>query len=76
MPDFSPVLGYLEGVILLPRGIRLAIRLMPTPVLQACQLKASEWEAAHLKRPLNRVAAVIVVLVWLIAAGVCGAYFL
>jgi uncharacterized membrane protein YkvA (DUF1232 family) len=76
IPDFIPVLGYLDDVILLPLGILLAIRLMPAPVLQACQFKASEWEEAHLKRPVNRLAAVIVVLVWLVAAGVCGAYFL
>jgi hypothetical protein len=63
-------------VIILPLGILLAIRLMPAQVLEDCQLKASEWEKNHVKRPANRFAAVIVVLVWLVSAGILGAYFL
>jgi len=76
IPDFIPVLGYLDDVIILPLGIVLAIRLMPAQVLEDCQLKASEWEKSHVKRPANRFAAVIVVLVWLVAAGILGACFL
>jgi uncharacterized membrane protein YkvA (DUF1232 family) len=44
IPDFIPVLGYLDEVIILPLGILLAIRLMPPHVLEECQLKANEWE--------------------------------
>lgn len=69
IPDFIPVLGYLDDVIILPLGILLAIRLMPELVLQACQVKASEWEANHEKRPVNRFAAMVVVLTWLVAAS-------
>ena len=76
IPDFIPVLGYLDDVIILPLGILLAIRLMPAQVLEDCQLKASEWEKSQVKRPANRFAAVIVVSVWLVAAGILGAYFL
>jgi uncharacterized membrane protein YkvA (DUF1232 family) len=39
-PDFIPVLGYLDDVIILPLGIFLAIRLMPPLVLVECHLKA------------------------------------
>ena len=76
IPDFIPVLGYLDDVIILPLGFLLAIRLMPAQVLEDCQLKASEREKSHMKRPANRFTAVIVVLVWLVAAGILGAYFL
>jgi uncharacterized membrane protein YkvA (DUF1232 family) len=76
IPDFIPVLGYLDDVIILPLGILLALRLMPAQVLEQCQHKAIEWENSHLKRPVNRFAAVIVVVVWLIALSVLGAYFL
>lgn len=72
IPDFIPVLGYLDDVIILPLGILLAIRLMPEQVLQACQVKASEWEASHEKRPVNRFAAMVVVLAWLVAAAGFG----
>jgi uncharacterized membrane protein YkvA (DUF1232 family) len=76
IPDFIPVLGYLDDVIILPLGILLAIRLMPAQVLEECRFKASEWEKSHRKRPANRIAAVIVVLVWLVAAGSLAACLL
>jgi uncharacterized membrane protein YkvA (DUF1232 family) len=75
IPDFIPVLGYLDDVIILPLGILLAIRLMPARVLDECQVKASEWEKSHVKRPTNLLAAVIVVLVWFVAAGIFAACF-
>jgi uncharacterized membrane protein YkvA (DUF1232 family) len=68
IPDFIPVLGYVDDVIILPLGILLALRLMPTAVLQECQLKAAEWEASDLKRPVNKLAALLIVLTWAIAA--------
>ena len=75
IPDFIPIVGYLDDVIILPLGILLAIRLMPPLVLEECQLKASEWEERHVKRPVNKVAAVIIVLIWLAAlVGVWFAY--
>ncbi|WP_223465041.1 MULTISPECIES: YkvA family protein [unclassified Pseudomonas] len=76
IPDFIPVLGYLDDVIILPLGILLAIRLMPVQVLEECQVKASEWEKSQVRPPANRFAAVIVVFVWFVAAGILGAYFL
>jgi len=76
IPDFIPVLGYLDDVIILPIGIVLAIRLMPAQVLEECQVKANEWENSRAKRPENRFAAVIVVLIWFVAAGILGGYFL
>lgn len=75
IPDFIPILGYLDDVIILPLGILLAIRLMPSQVLEACQLKASEWEKNHLERPVNKVAAVLIVLIWLVVvAAIWWAY--
>lgn len=69
IPDFIPILGYLDDVIILPLGILLAIRLMPPLVLEECQLKASEWEKNNVKRPVNKVAAVLIILVWVAALG-------
>lgn len=64
IPDFIPVLGYLDEVIILPLGILLAIRLLPPHVLEECQLKANEWEKNHVKCPVSKVAAALIVLVW------------
>ncbi len=65
IPDFIPVLGYLDDVIILPLGILLAIRLMPPAVLAQCQDKALAWEQSQVKRPVSVTAAVFIVLIWI-----------
>jgi len=71
IPDFIPVLGYLDDVILLPLGIWLALRLMPPAVLVECAAQARQWQENQGRRPVNRVAAVVIVLLWIAAlAGV------
>ncbi|MGN7738647.1 YkvA family protein [Pseudomonas sp. 22526] len=75
IPDFIPILGYLDDVIILPLGILLAIRLMPPSVLEESQLKASEWEKNDARRPVNRIAAVIIILVWMAAVVSTGLAF-
>lgn len=61
IPDFVPVLGYLDDLILLPLGILLVIRLVPADVLADSRARAAEVSA----RPTSTAAAVLVVLVWL-----------
>lgn len=72
IPDFIPVLGYLDDVIILPLGIMLAIRLMPPAVLVECQDKARAWEQSQVKRPVSVTAAVFIVSIWITALA--GAY--
>ncbi len=67
IPDFIPVLGYLDDLLLLPLGIWLAIRLMPPAILSECRAQALAW--ANSPRPISRAGAVAVVLIWLLAAG-------
>ena len=64
IPDFVPLLGYLDDLILLPLGIWLAIRLIPPPVLAECRARAVAL--AHSQRPKNWAAAVVIVLLWLL----------
>ncbi len=63
IPDFIPVLGYLDDVILLPLGILLFRRLIPAEVLDDCRRTAAE--AAEKRCPASRFAAAIIVLVWI-----------
>lgn len=65
IPDFIPVLGYLDDLVLLPLGIALVLRLVPGDVMDECRARA---EAAP-DRPRSRAAAVVVVLVWVLLAA-------
>ena len=69
IPDFIPVVGYLDDLILLPLGIALVLCLTPPHVLQRARDKATETE----KRPSSRLMAAFVIGVWLLlAALICG----
>jgi uncharacterized membrane protein YkvA (DUF1232 family) len=65
IPDFVPILGYLDDLIIVPAGLAFAIKLIPEPVMTECR------EEARLasERPTNRVAAVVIVSIWVIAAA-------
>lgn len=60
IPDFIPVLGLLDDLVLIPLGILLAIRLVPPAVLAECRARAQER-----RKLVSRAAGVVVVLVWL-----------
>ena len=70
IPDFIPILGYLDDVILLPLGIVLVIRLMATKVLEECRQQAITWEQRRVARPVSRRAAAVIILIWLLVLGV------
>jgi len=66
-PDFIPVLGYLDDLVLIPLGVLLAIRLIPTHVMAQCREQARRELAEG--RPVNRAAAVVIVCLWLLSAA-------
>lgn len=65
IPDFIPVLGYLDDVLLLPALIWLAIRVIPADVFQACRSDADEWMAREGKKPRSYLGAALVIAAWL-----------
>ena len=65
IPDFVPLLGYLDDAILLPIGILVVIRLIPAEIMAECRDRAAEAAA----RPVSRVAAAAIVAVWIGAAA-------
>jgi len=68
VPDFIPVLGYLDDVIVVPFGIWLALRAIPPHVLEESRRKADACIAAREKRPRSYVAATVFILIWVAAA--------
>jgi uncharacterized membrane protein YkvA (DUF1232 family) len=63
VPDFIPVIGYIDDLLLLPLGIWLAIKLIPKDVWRECQLLARE-QVSELSS--NRCAAAIIVIIWIL----------
>lgn len=72
IPDFVPVLGYLDDLILLPLGILLVLRFTPAEVVEASRARAKETSG----RPTSAWAAGVVVAVWLFCVGVFGYWLL
>lgn len=68
IPDFIPVLGYLDDVLLLPGLIWLAVRLLPPAVLDDSRAQGDRWMASQGRKPVSRAGAVLVVVVWLALA--------
>jgi uncharacterized membrane protein YkvA (DUF1232 family) len=64
IPDFIPIIGYLDDLLLLPLGIWLAIRLIPQEVWKECQELAVEQIS---ELPRSRRAAVVIITIWLLA---------
>ena len=64
IPDVIPVLGYLDDLILIPLGVALAIKMIPRHVLAECREKARDAK----DRPVNKVAAVVIAIVWIALA--------
>lgn len=67
IPDFIPVLGYLDDLLLVPLGVWLALRLIPPTVMADSRVQAQEVLTAG--KPVSWVAAVIIVMLWLGAAA-------
>ena len=68
IPDFIPVLGFLDEVILLPALIALTLKLVPEAVVVESRSAAQAWMDAHHPRPRNYIAAAIIIGLWSVAA--------
>jgi uncharacterized membrane protein YkvA (DUF1232 family) len=67
IPDFIPVLGYLDDLIIVPILIWLTVRLLPTEVIQECRAKAREWMDARQAKPISKLGAILIAALWLLA---------
>ncbi|TWS94996.1 YkvA family protein [Reyranella sp. CPCC 100927] len=63
IPDFVPVLGYLDDLIIVPLGILLAVKLVPTPLMAEFRAEAVRRAA----RPVSRTGLAVIVAIWVLA---------
>jgi uncharacterized membrane protein YkvA (DUF1232 family) len=68
IPDFIPVLGYLDDLILIPLGIIITVKMIPAPVMAECREKASLTIQKGL--PQSRAAIAIIITIWLIMIAI------
>jgi uncharacterized membrane protein YkvA (DUF1232 family) len=66
IPDFIPVIGYLDDLIVVPLGIALVIKLVPASVMAECRQRAEAMDG----RPISWAGAAFVIGIWLAAAVV------
>jgi uncharacterized membrane protein YkvA (DUF1232 family) len=72
IPDFIPILGYLDDLILVPLGVYIALRMFPREVLDEYRAKAETHGKAG--KPKNWIAGMLIIAIW-IAAAVWSAWY-
>ncbi len=70
IPDFIPVLGYLDDFVLIPLGVLLALKMIPAQVMEESRAKAQD--ALGQDRPEFRFMAWVVVAIWVLAAALAA----
>jgi len=65
IPDFLPLIGYLDELILLPAGLWLMIKFMPSDILANGRARAEDWLAKGQQRPRSKLGAIIVIVIWI-----------
>ena len=67
IPDFIPGVGLLDEMVVVPIGVLIAAKMIPRDIMQECQEKARAM--AEGEKPVSRIAAVVVVGVWLVCVA-------
>jgi uncharacterized membrane protein YkvA (DUF1232 family) len=74
IPDPIPILGYVDDLVLIPLGVKVALSMIPAEVMTESRAKAQE--VIRQGKPVNRIAAAIILAIWLILAALVIAFML
>lgn len=66
IPDFIPVLGYLDDIILIPLGISLALKMIPKSVTNDLRIKADKIQQKE--KPTNWFVGILFIVIWILLA--------
>lgn len=72
IPDFIPVLGYLDDLVLVPAGILLAVRLIPAPLMAEFRAEAAKRD----DKPSSRAGVILILVIWIAVAAAGLSYLL
>ena len=73
IPDFIPVIGFLDDVLLVPLGVLLTLKLTPAALLTDCRQQAAAMATQRL--PSSRIGLAAVIFIWLVALGAAAYFF-
>ena len=68
IPDFGPVLGYLDDLLIVPLGIAWAVRLIPVQLM--AEFRAEAMKKAY--KPKSLIAAGLIVILWIVSIAICA----
>lgn len=66
IPDFIPVLGYLDDLVIVPVGVYLVMRLLPEHVIADARLQADAWIASRKGKPRSYAATAAILTLWIL----------
>jgi len=72
--DPIPILGYLDDLILIPLGILLVLKMIPKEVMVECRERSQKIMRQN--KPVNRIAAVVIIMIWIICGAIGVVYIL
>ncbi len=68
IPDFIPVLGYLDDLIIVPAGVWLLLKIVPENVLVDSRAASDKWFLEQKGKPRSHVGLIVILVIWALAA--------
>lgn len=71
IPDFVPILGYLDDIILIPILVWITLKLIPESVISLSRQQAQEWLSINQLKPKSRFGLLLILTIWLLVFWIC-----